>query len=135
MAVVVDSSVAASWCLPDEETPSSEAILDAIAADGMIVPSLFWYELRNVLIVCERRGRLEPGVTQAGLKRIGALPLQVEGRHDEKRLLDLARSFRLSVYDAAYLELAQRIGAPLATFDKALQKAAVATGITCLGTS
>lgn len=133
MAVVIDSSVAASWCLPDEASGLSEAALRLVEAGGMVVPPLFWYELRNVLVVSERRGRIDVATSTAGLKRIAALPARIDDRHDETLLLTLARTHALTVYDTAYLELAKRIEAPLATFDKALRRVAAAEAVRVVG--
>lgn len=133
MAVVVDSSVAASWCLPDEGTGIAEATLRLVEAGGMIVPPLFWYELRNVLVVSERRGRIDIATASAGLKRIAALPTRIDGQHDETLLLGLARAHGLTVYDCAYLELAKRTEVPLATFDKALRRATAAEAVPVVG--
>lgn len=127
--VVVDSSVAASWCLPDEESGVAEAALRLVEAGGMLVPQLFWYELRNVLIVGERRRRIDAATSTAGLKRIAALPARVAEQHDETLLLSLARKHALTVYDAAYLELAKRTEVPVATFDQALRRAATAEAV------
>ena len=129
MTVVVDSSVAAGWCLPDEDTGIAEATLVLVEAGGMLVPPLFWYELRNVLVVSERRRRIDTATSTAGLKRIAALPTRIDGQHDEMQLLSLARRHALTVYDTAYLELAWRAEAPLATLDQALRRAAAAEGI------
>jgi predicted nucleic acid-binding protein len=97
------------------------------------VPTLWWFEVRNTLIVNERRGRLTEADTHALLHGLSRLGLVVDHAPDEALVLALARRHRLTVYDAAYLELAQRRHLPLATLDKALLTAARAGGIQLLG--
>ena len=57
MPFVLDASVAACWLLPDERHRVAEAAYELIAEDRAIAPSLWWFELRNMLIMSERRGR------------------------------------------------------------------------------
>jgi predicted nucleic acid-binding protein len=80
--------------------------------------------LRNALIVNERRKRIEPERSAAFLELLGELPISLQPLPGDAAMLDLARRCKLSVYDAAYLELAVREGAQLATLDKALRDAA-----------
>lgn len=94
-----------------------------------IAPGIFWYEIRNVLIQAERRGRIESDRTAHFLGRLGQL-VESDHDHDEATTLRLAREYRLTVYDAAYLETALRREAALATFDSDLADAARAEGIT-----
>ncbi|MCA8908158.1 MAG: type II toxin-antitoxin system VapC family toxin [Rhodospirillaceae bacterium] len=129
MPIVIDCSVAANWCLPDEDEEVAGHALALVSVDGMLVPPLFWYELRNVLIVGERRQRIEAADVAAALRLVAALPTRVEPAHDETLLLGLARSYLLSVYDAAYLELAKRTRSPLATLDRTLRRAAAAEAV------
>ena len=86
--------------------------------------------MRNILIVNERRRRITPPDTSAFLLHLVRLRVRVDQQPDANAVLRLARDHRLSVYDAAYLELAQRQGLGLATLDTALQRAAVSEGIT-----
>jgi predicted nucleic acid-binding protein len=121
---VLDASVVASWCFPDEFAPNAEAALRRIARETALAPALLWFELRNVLLMGERRNRLSEAQTTSFLKYIGELPVEVDRDPDDGVVLSLARAYRLSVYDAVYLELAQRKGLPLATLDNALMAAA-----------
>ena len=104
-------------------------MIAAIARDEAIVPTLFWYEIRNVLVMAERRKRIAPARTTAFLSDLSLLPFSVDGLPREASVLDLARRRSLSVYDATYLELAQRTKAPLATLNQALITAAKKEGI------
>src|SRR5271166_5954780 len=109
MPFVLDASIAACWAFDDEDHPVAALALERVRTDEARVPSLWWFEVRNTLIVSERRGRLQ-----------------------EADVLALARRRRLTVYDSAYLELARREGAPLATLDAALATAARAERVPLL---
>jgi predicted nucleic acid-binding protein len=130
---VLDASVVASWCFPDEFAPNAEAALRRIAQETALAPALLWFELRNVLLMGERRNRLSEAQTTSFLKYIGELPVEVDRDPDDGVVLSLARAYRLSVYDAVYLELAQRKGLPLATLDNALMAAARAGKVPLVG--
>lgn len=132
MAFVLDASIALCWAFADEEHPLATAALDRIQRDEARVPSLWWFEVRNSLVMNERRGRLFEAETSSFLRHLGQLAIQVDRAPMEAGLLMLARQHRLTVYDAAYLELAQREGLALATLDAALRQAAKVTGVTLL---
>jgi len=132
---VIDASVIASWCFPDEVHPHAGAALRRIASEPAVAPTLLWFELRNVLLMGERRNRLTEAQTARFLKYVGELPIASDYDPDEGVVLGLARSHRLSVYDAAYLELAQRSGLALATLDTALMHVARISGVTLVGES
>jgi predicted nucleic acid-binding protein len=95
MPFVVDASVVARWLLPDERHPIATAAYSRIAIDSAVVPALLWFELRNLLIVNERRGRLDPAKTAQALRLIRALPITVDTDVDEDALMRLARTHRL----------------------------------------
>jgi predicted nucleic acid-binding protein len=128
MPIVVDCSVVAAWALVDERTAWTAAALQATTADGAIVPALFWYEIRNILVVNERRGRIEPIQSAQFLIDIDPLT-DVDAHAVESDVLSLARTHRLTVYDASYLELANRLALPLCTLDNQLMDAAPAVGV------
>jgi predicted nucleic acid-binding protein len=121
---VVDASVAAAWYLPDERAPASTALLERLRTEWAIVPGLFWFEIRNILVVNERRARITEEATGGALEDLGRLPIHSDAEPVWRSVLGLARRHRLTVYDAAYLELAVRLGLPLATLDRALVTAA-----------
>ena len=133
MPFVIDASVAASWLLPDEEDPVSQAAYRRLETDDAIVPGLWWFEMRNILIVSERRGRIDSRQTARAASLLGALPIRLDFATEEGALMDLARRHRLTVYDAAYLELALRERLSLATLDDALRGAAQAEGSPLIG--
>lgn len=133
MPFVLDASVAASWAFQDEDHPAADLAFEHFRSDEAVAPSLLWFELRNILVVSERRKRLGQADTTAFLREFSRLPLRVDRSPDELEVLRLARSYQLSVYDAAYLELALREGLPLATLDTTLTKAAQAEGVRLIG--
>jgi predicted nucleic acid-binding protein len=124
MPFVVDASVVGSWVLPDENHPEALAALERLKDDEAFAPSLLWFELRNLLLSNERRQRITPAQTAAALNLVEELPLRLDGQGDSDTTLQLARAHRLTIYDAAYLELAVRRHLPLVTFDTALAEAA-----------
>jgi predicted nucleic acid-binding protein len=126
MPFVLDASIAAAWVLQDEDEPAAQAALKRIAGDEALVPALFWFEIRNILVVSERRGRITEALTRQFLRSLVLLPISVDSGPEEERVLRLARLHKLSVYDAAYLELAQRKSIRLASLDEALLRAAKA---------
>ncbi len=129
MAVVIDASIAAAWCFPDERAQAAERVLDILPQTGGVVPGLFRHEIRNILTVNERRGRIDRTQSALFLTRLRNLQLAQDDSHDEDTVLALARNRRLSAYDASYLETALRRGDSLATLDRALARAASAEGV------
>ncbi len=128
-AVVPDASVVLSLAFSDEEAAFAERMLAAVAAGGAVVPALFWFEIRNGLVIGERRGRLSQVQTSAFLADLEMLPIEIDSAPRETIVLEFARQYRLTVYDAAYLELAHRRYLPLVTLDDALAKAAKKAGV------
>lgn len=133
MPFVLDASIAACWAFEDEDHPTAALALERIRTDEAQVPSVWWFEVRNTLIVNERRGRITEADTAALLRGLSRLGITVDRSPEEAAVLTLARRHSLSVYDAAYLELAQREQLPLVTLDKELRLAAHAIGTKMLG--
>ena len=131
MTLVVDASVAAAWVLPDEDNAAADAILHRVAAEGGVVPDLIWHELRNILLMAARRGRLVGSEIVPSLLRLRRLPLETtdSAAGGDAALIAIALSRDLTAYDAAYLLLAKERGLPLATADRALRRAAVAEDV------
>lgn len=124
MPFVLDASITACWAFQDEDHPHADLAFGRIRTDEAIVPSLWWFEVRNILIVNERRKRIVEPDTAGFLRDLSRLAVRIDRLPDEANTLRLARTHRLSVYDAAYLELAQREGIVLATLDADLASAA-----------
>ena len=130
MVVIMDTSVAIAWKLRDRPgTPYADAAVDRGGTEGMVVPDLFWHEVRSALIVAERNGRIAVGTTDDHMKDIRVLKIETDAAHADEAVSALARKHGLSGYDAAYLETAIRRGATLATLDKALVRAAADEGV------
>lgn len=134
MTFVVDASVAAAWLLPDEQSAEADAVLEMLALDGARAPSLLWYEIRNILVMATRRGRLANGEAAAAIARLRRLPIETVDMtlSDDVRAIRTAIEHQLTAYDAAYLVLAQSTNVPLATADKALAHAADRAGVQLL---
>jgi predicted nucleic acid-binding protein len=131
---VLDASVTLTWAFPDEWHVTALRAREILESPGgrAIVPGLWWYEVRNILIVSERRGRITPAGTAIFLKQISDIPIETAPAPDEGILLDLARQTKLSIYDAAYLALAIEENLPIATLDQALRSAAITKGVSLL---
>jgi len=135
MPFVLDASVVACWAFADENHPIADFALERIRTDEACVPALWWFEIRNILIVNERRKRVTERDTAAFLRHLARLRVTVDRSPEEADVLTLARRHRLSVYDASYLELACRDGVSLATLDNQLEAAASAAGVNLLGSA
>jgi predicted nucleic acid-binding protein len=135
VALVPDVSIVLSRALR-EATPRITSILTRMGQEEWIVPALWWFELRNALVTNERRRRLTESDTANFLRELSSdMTITVEAVPDERAVMSLARRHRLTVYDAAYLELALRERLPLATLDAALAEAARHEGVAVLGDS
>jgi predicted nucleic acid-binding protein len=121
---VLDNTITMAWCFPDEATPYTEGFLTRLSnlVDTAIVPSLWLYETSNVTALAVREGRITPEKAQQFLTSLGDLPIEVEPPPGRKTLFtilpDLMAQYRLSAYDAAYLELALRRQLPIARLDQ-----------------
>jgi predicted nucleic acid-binding protein len=133
MTFIVDASVTMSWYLSGESSPTGRVAFEQLGVGGAAAPVLWWFEVRNAFVVNERRGRLDPAGTAAILAHLERLPIRLDLDQDGGTVLALARDHRLTVYDAAYLELALRADAPLATLDRQLTAAARAARVPLLG--
>jgi predicted nucleic acid-binding protein len=132
MPLVIDASVTIGWYLADEAA-TAHSILERLRESEAIAPALWWFEVRNALLRSERRGRLDPIQTAAILAHLGRLPIALDRDPAGDAVFALARAHRLTFYDAAYLELAQRLNAPLATLDRQLAAAARVAAVPLLG--
>ena len=132
---VVDNSVVMAWCFEDEAGTYTESVLDQLRETQALVPVIWPLEVANVLLVAERRDRMNEAQAAHFAQLLQTLPILVE-EADVARILGpvlaVGRAHRLSAYDAAYLELAARHGLPLATRDTRLRKAASNAGVAVL---
>jgi predicted nucleic acid-binding protein len=137
MSFVVDASVALTWCFEDEAGELTDVLLQRLTDDdGAYAPSVWPLEVLNILLISQRRGRMSSEDRQEQLSFLHGLPITI----DKDSIIQtwtvtnfLAERHNLTLYDASYLELAQRLKLPLATLDKELRKAANAVGIPLLG--
>ena len=134
-ALVLDSSIALCWCFEDEATDGTRQLLDTLRADAAAVPNLWHVEIANVLALAERRRRITAADAAQFIALLDELEIDVDEETRNRaftRILDLARQQRLTAYDAAYLELAMRLGVPLASKDRDLCDAAERVGVTAV---
>lgn len=129
---VLDASVALCWAFDDEDQPLARQALEAAGQGLAVAPLVWWYEIRHGLLAGERRGRLDVASSTEFLDRVHHLPIKLRFDAAPGSLLPLARTHGLSVYDASYLELAQRLELSLATLDRHLSAAAQTAGISLL---
>jgi predicted nucleic acid-binding protein len=136
MSLVLDSSVTLAWVYSDEITEPVREVFARLSERGAWVPGLWRLEVANILEMGVRRGRHDAAFRDATLADLALLPIHLDSETDRQAwgaTVRLAQRHRLTAYDAAYLELAQRRGLPLATLDKQLRDAASAEGVILLG--
>jgi predicted nucleic acid-binding protein len=136
VSLVLDSSATLAWIYSDETTEAIRFLFDTIAEEGAFVPALWRLEVANSLTTAIRRGRVDDEFRRASLADLALLDITTDPDMDSHawgETLNLADRFGLTLYDAAYLELAVRRQAPLATLDNELRSAAAALGIRLLG--
>jgi predicted nucleic acid-binding protein len=137
-SLVLDCSAACALCFEDEANVQSELVFELLEDGQALVPALFFWEVANVLLMAERRGRLTHAERVEALQLFEAQNFAVDPGtaavvwHD---VINLAEQCQLTSYDAAYLELALRSGLPLASHDKALRAAAQRLGVALLHTA
>ena len=136
MSLVLDSSVTVAWFFRDEQTEAVREVLGTVTQSGAVVPSLWRLEVANALQSAIRRGRIDTHYRDASIADLAVMDIVIDaegGRHVWSTTLTLADRFGLTLYDAVYLELAQRLALPLASLDRQLREAGSALGITLLG--
>ena len=136
MSLVLDSSATLAWIYSDETTQAIRHVFDLLTENGAWVPGLWKLEVANILEMGVRRGRHDAVFRDATLADLALLPINLDPETDRQAwgaTSQLASRHRLTLYDAAYLELAQRRDLPLATLDRELHSAASAEGLMLLG--
>jgi predicted nucleic acid-binding protein len=134
--MVLDCSVALSWLMADEGGANAIELRRRVTDEGAVVPMLWPLELGNALVFAMRGRRVSLEQRAAALEAIGQLPIEIDADTLVRAWTDtlaLADKLRLTLYDACYLELAQRRRLPLATLDKELRTAAGKLGVALLG--
>lgn len=136
MSFVLDNTVALAWCFEDEQTPAVMDLLDRVAETGANAPALWPLEALNDLLMAERRKRTDSRRRMRLMAFLQDLPIVLDLDTAERAWVEtirLAERFKLTVYDAAYLELAQRHRLPIASLDKPVRTATTTIGIEILG--
>ena len=127
MSLVLDASITITWLFEDEHTAAAHAILRRVVAEGAFVPNLWRLEVANVLRNAVRRGRCNEAYVDRSLARLSRLAIESDEETDHHAwgaTRKLSRDAQVTLYDAAYLELAIRKRVPLASCDEALLAAA-----------
>ena len=130
---MLDASVAISWVMRDENHPIADVAFQSIQTDSAVVPAIWWYEIRNILLINERRSRISQDDAARFLSDLAGFDIEVRPPENSQSTIDLARQHTLTVYDAAYLALAIAQNLPIATLDEALRSAAVSMNVPALG--
>ena len=132
MSFVLDSSVALAWLLQDEANDRTDALADRLEQEDAHVPPIWSLEVGNALMMAMRRKRITEAEFDRCIAAVSALPIEEDPPAALAGVLSIARRFSLTSYDAAYLELAQRRGFPLATLDEKLRQACKALKVAAL---
>jgi predicted nucleic acid-binding protein len=111
--LVTDASAVASWLLPDEANAAGAGYFLRACDFGAVAPAIWDFEIRNILIMNCRRGRISDAAARESLQFVRSLGVTVDRNPVWPDVEDLARRFQLTVYDAAYLELSARLRLPL----------------------
>jgi predicted nucleic acid-binding protein len=136
VSLVLDSSATLAWIYGDETTAPIRQVFEAVAERGAVVPALWRLEVANSLTMAMRRGRIDDNFRRAALADLAVLDIAVDPHTDANAwdaTLALADRFKLTLYDAAYVELAERRGLALATLDAEMRAAGRALGVQLLG--
>jgi predicted nucleic acid-binding protein len=129
---VLDASLTLAWGFDEAETDYTRAVLEQVLEHVVIAPSVWPLEVANAAVIAARRRRIGDGEVPALIELVRGLDVEVDGQAHRvafDALVSLAQEYGLTSYDAAYLEVALRVGAPLATVDAGLARAARAAGV------
>jgi predicted nucleic acid-binding protein len=138
VSLVLDASLTMAWYFDDESTAATDALLDRVSDAGAVAPTVWRLEVANAFQTAIRRKRIDAAYRDGALTELALLPITIDADTDTfawTTTLRLAERFTLTVYDAAYLELAQHRNLPLATLDEPLRAAGHALGVPLLGVS
>ncbi len=132
---ILDCSVTMAWCFDDEASTYTDRVRERLADERAVVPAIWPLEVANAAIVGERRKRLDEARSVRFFFLLDSLPIVIDSETRVRafgEIPHLCRTYNLSAYDAAYLELAIRRGLPLACLDGKLKAAATAVGVPLL---
>lgn len=134
-AYVIDASAMLAWCFVEEQPTDAEALLQRLVASGLMAPPHWPFEVANILWVAERKKRISASDATAFVDLIDQLDIEIDaasGARAWHETRSLALRHALTVYDAAYLELAMRRGSGLVSKDRSLLAAAAAVGVSTI---
>jgi predicted nucleic acid-binding protein len=137
VSLVIDASIALTWYFEDEATAATEELLDIVARTGAVVPALWRLEMANGFQLGIRRKRIDAAYRDASLADLRRMPITIDPDSDtyvRTTAVRLSDRHGLTIYDACYLELAQRRNLPLATLDQELRAAGHSLGVLLRGT-
>jgi predicted nucleic acid-binding protein len=129
---ILDCSVTMAWYFKDEANAYAKAVHKSLTGSVAIVPGLWPLEVANILVLGERHQRSTQAEASKWLNYLHMLPIRVDDETAGRAfsdILQIARSYELSAYDASYLELAIRLGLPLASLDNKLKVKAAMAGV------
>jgi predicted nucleic acid-binding protein len=128
--LVIDASLAATWCFPDEQTDFSNGVLRLVGETiDLVAPTLWAYEIRNAVLMGLKRNRIDKEGAETLLALLSDLDVELSEPPSYHGVFGLAETYGLTFYDAAYLDLALRERSPIATLDEALRRAAIRAGV------
>jgi predicted nucleic acid-binding protein len=133
MRLILDASTALAAVLPDEHSTFARAAVGAAVDDGLVVPTLWLYEIQNGLATALRRRRIDRASAHEALEALQGLAPEIQSPQGLGRELRLAQTHALTTYDAAYLAVALNTGAILASNDAELRRAAESVGVRLFG--
>ncbi len=129
---VLDCSVTMAWYFKDEANVYANTVRKSLTGASALVPTSWPLEVANILALGERRQRSTAAEASKWLRYLQMLPIHIDEETPARAwsdILHVARSYDLSAYDAAYLELAIRLGLPLASLDDKLKATAASAGV------
>lgn len=134
--LIVDCSMAMAWCFADEGNEETARVQNRLIAESAVVPAHWFLEVTNVLALAEKRKRISAADATQFVNLLKAFDIQADQDISTRafdHILPLCRSYALTSYDAAYLDLAIRRQLPIASLDDDLRRAAVSLGLQVLG--
>lgn len=133
--LILDSSVTLAWFVPDESSGATQKLLDRVVEHGAVVPQHWQIEVGNALLMAIRRRRIPARIRDEALAQLLRMQIEIDAETLSQAWhssMGLADAYGLTLYDACYLELAQRRGLPLASLDKKLRTAGRKLGLSLL---
>jgi predicted nucleic acid-binding protein len=132
VALVVDASTALTWCFEDEAQFNDPRMLSRVLDDGIVVPAIWPLEVSNAITLSHRGSRIDDADLERFVRLLTRLTIEIDIPAVERifsDVIELARSFQLTTYDASYIELARRLGIQLVTSDRRMIDAATGAGV------